>query len=203
MQFPTNQNDVAILANSMNSGLAAHPTDFPSIDPAALATAQSEYLAACSSVETAKGTYHEAVADKTAKYKALVKLMRVDIKHAILDNVDTPEKLYLIGWAPPAPPVPLSPPGQVENFVAVVQGPGNITFKWDKPLTGGKVASYIIARRIEEASGVFSPWVQVATSYEIGCQLSDQPRGAQLEYTVTATNPAGVALASNTVIAVL
>ncbi|MBI9018030.1 MAG: fibronectin type III domain-containing protein [Phycisphaerae bacterium] len=203
MKFPTNQSDVVVLANSMNSGLAAHPTDFPNVNAAALATAQSEYLAACAEVETAKGTYHQKISGKKAKYNALVKIMQSGIKQATLDNIDTPDNLYLIGWAPRSAPSPMEIPGQVENFVAVTQGPGTISFKWDKPLTGGKATNYILYRRLQEQTGEFGPWTQVYNSYTNDCSLIEQPRGVQMEYSVTATNHAGNALTSNIASAVL
>ncbi|MBI9016247.1 MAG: fibronectin type III domain-containing protein [Phycisphaerae bacterium] len=203
MKYPKNESDIVVLSNKIISGLATHAADFPNVDPLPLSTAQSEYLTAVTAMETAKATYRQAVNTKNEKLATLNKTIKADLKQAEVDNLETPDNLYEIGWAPKSAPSPLLPPGQVEDFVAVTQGPGDISFKWNKPSSGGKATNYIIARRSEDSAGVFSPWAQVSTSFTNDCYLANQPRGVQLEYTVTATNPAGVALASNTVSAVL
>ncbi|MBI9019562.1 MAG: fibronectin type III domain-containing protein [Phycisphaerae bacterium] len=203
MKFPGDESNIVVLSNKMISGLASHGTDFPSIDPLPLSTAQSEYLAASTAMESAKAAYRAAVTAKNAKLGTLKSIMKDDIKLADVDCAGDPDKLYEIGWAPKSPAVPLAAPGQVEDFIAVTQGPGDITFKWTKAVTGGKASNFIVQRRNEDSTGVFSSWVQICTCFETSCQLNEQPRGSQLEYRIIATNPAGDALPSNTVSAVL
>ncbi|MBI9016931.1 MAG: fibronectin type III domain-containing protein [Phycisphaerae bacterium] len=203
MKFPHNESSINTLAYTINAGLAAHPTDFPSIDPTGLAGLHTEYMAAWTAATEAKAAYRQAIAEKNARLNAMTKRMKSDLKLAEVDCIEDPQKLYEIGWAPKSAPTPLAAPGQVDGFIAVVQGPGSILLKWNKPATGGRVSNYIIRRRIQETAGEFSDWLVVESCFNIETELIEQPRGCQLEYTVTATNPAGDALVSNTVSAVL
>ena len=84
-----------------------------------------------------------------------------------------------------------------------MQGPGNITFKWKKPITGGKVSSYLVYRRYAVEGQEPGQWQQVSTAIYTDCQLAGQPTGTTLDYCITAINAAGESIESNTVRCVL
>ena len=55
MQFPIKENDVVALANNMVAGYTAYAADFPSVVVADLSTALSDYNAAKTAQEDARG----------------------------------------------------------------------------------------------------------------------------------------------------
>ncbi len=206
MQFPTTESNIQSLALKLGTGLMAHGPDFPNLDLDQFNTANTAYIGSISQVEDTKAAYRSAILNKKQKLNELIEIMRADFKQAEIDCIANPANLYEIGWAPRATPTPQAPPEQANNFTAAYQGPGSIIFTWDRPTSGGKVTNYIIERRIGVPSGEtgeFGPWLQVYTSFKTDVELFDQPRGEQLEYRVTASNPAGQAVPSNTVPVVL
>lgn len=202
--FPNREAEVVALAETMISGYTAHPTDFPSVTVADLQTALTSYQADKNSQEDAKAQAKIATEAKSDKLDELVELMKNDLKVSEVDVADDPEKLSQIGWGPRQQPQPVEPPGQPDNFVPTVEGPGDVWFKWDSPVSGGLVRNYIIERRVEPSGGGdFGPWEVVETSLGTEKHLLEQPRGVQMEYRVKAANISGESLPSNTAAVVL
>jgi hypothetical protein len=202
--FPTKEAEVVALAEAMIAGYTAHAAEFPSVTVLDLQTALSGYQTDKSGQDDARAQAKIATETKEATLEDLVELMKNDLKLSEVDVTDDPEKLALIGWGPRQQPQPVPPPGQPENFVPTVEGPGDVWLKWDNPSNGGTVRNYIIERRDEPAGGGdFGPWEVVETSLSKEVHLLEQPRGIQMEYRVIAANVSGESLPSNTAAVVL
>jgi hypothetical protein len=202
--FPRTEAEVVALAETMIAGFTAHAADFPSVTVADLQTVLNGYQADKNGQEDARAQAKIATETKEAKLDDLVELMKNDLKLSEVDVADDPEKLAEIGWGPRQQPQPVPLPGQPENFVPTVEGPGDVWFKWDSPASGGIIRNYIIERRQQPAGGGdFSDWEVVGTSLNTEIHLLEQPRGIQMEYRVKAANVSGESLPSNTAAVVL
>jgi len=209
-KFPNKEADVVALAEAMIAGYTAHPADFPSIDPLvdlpALQTALTDYQTNKNSQEDARAQAQLATVTKASTLDALMELMKNDLKLSEVDVVDSPEKLAEIGWGPRQQPQPVAAPGQPTNLHPVAEGQGIVWLEWDRPAagSGGPVRNYIIERREQPAGGgEFGAWAIVGTALNNEANLSDQPRGIQMEYRVTAANVTGESMPSNTAAVVL
>lgn len=200
MQFPSKENDVISLAQTMLAGLTAHAADFPSITPAALQTALSGYTASRDNQDNAKAIAQVATVSKEEAMEDLVTIMKNNIKAAQIDTTSNPAKLTEIGWAPKSTPTSISAPAAPSDLQSFYEGPGSLTLKWVKPVydSSRPVANYVIQRRDQIAvGGEFTDWKLVDMSYQTEIKLIGQPRGLQLEYRVIATNAAGNSMPSN------
>ncbi len=202
--FPRSEPDIVSLAENMIAGYTDHAADFPSVVVADLQTILDHYQDGKNSQNDASAQSKIATEVKDERLDDLVELMRNDLKLSEVDVADDPEKLALIGWGLRQPPQPVDPPGQPENFVAVVQGPDEIWFNWDSPDSGGTVRNYIIERRDEPAGGGdFGEWEVIGTSLATEAHLIEQPRGIQMEYRVRSANVSGESIPSNIAAVVL
>ena len=200
-RFPRTEAQIKSLAQSMATGLAANPADFPtppvsSLDLQALLdsliTLTSEQVAALATAEQATTT-------KDAGLDELVTAMKAILRYAE-DAVNYDDaKLTALGWGSRAAATALEPPGQPRSLEAPRQGEGWIFLDWKKPADGGAVAAYKVERR-ERPTG---DWTLVHMAIESEATLNNQERGKDWEYRVIAMNKAGESVPSNTVAAVL
>ena len=79
------------------------------------------------------------------------------------------------------------------------RGEGWIFLDWKEPVDGGAVAAYKILRRLRPDG----PWTDAGMAVEREITLTNEERGKEWEYRVTAVNKAGEGEPSNTVMAVL
>ena len=200
--FPKKEYEVVALAEAMVGGYTAYAADFPSVTVAGLQTVLADYQAAKIAQDSAKSQMQLATEAKDSVLAQLVSEMRNDLKLSEVDVSTDPTRLTEIGWGTKAPPQPLAAPGQPESFVPVAEGVGFVWVSWNKPLTGGRVSSYIIQRRQQSEAG-FTDWQLVTTSYSTSIKVTDQPCGVTLEYRCVATNAAGESLPSNSATVVL
>jgi len=205
-RFPKRESDVIMLAHAMVSGYTTNPGDFPSADAVALGTALDEYATAKADQIEKQAQAQLTTEAKDEKLDGLVEFMKTQLKQSEVDVADDPEKLELIGWGPKAPAQPSNPPGQPRALDPVIQGPGTLFLDWKPPAsgTGGTVRTYLVERREQPAGGgEFNAWHQVGIALESEVQMTDQPRGQQLEYRVIGVNAGGQSVPSNTAAVVL
>ncbi len=204
-QFPIAEADVAELARELIAGLTAHPTDFPSADPAGVAAAKTAYEAARGTQVEAAGACRLATDAKNDALANLIKAVKTQIRRSQTDAVDEPVKLELIGWGPRRDARPVEKPAGPGSLKITAQEQDTISLRWKKPSgIGGKVRSYIIERRVQPpGGGEFGDWMMVDTVLNKQAILLGQPRGIQLEFRVKAGNLGGLSPASNVVAAVL
>jgi len=202
--FPTTEAEVVALAENMIAGYNAHAADFPSVTVADLQTALAAYKTDRQSQENAQALARIATESKSQKLAALVALMKNDLKLSEVDVSSDPVKLSEIGWGPKNPPTPITPPEQPANLVPILEGPGCLTLKWDKPVGGGAVRNYLIERADQPAGGgTPGPWTLITSVYETEIFLTGQPRGIEMYYRVKSSNTAGESLPSNIAAVVL
>jgi hypothetical protein len=204
--FPKSEAEVVALANAMITGYTTYGADFPSVVVADLQTALATYQTDLQSQANARAQAQLATETKSQKLEALVAVMKNDLKLSEVDVAANPTKLTEIGWGSKTPPTPMTPPNQPTNLIPVLEGPGTLTLRWDKPATGsgGTVRNYLIERSDQPAGGgIPGPWTLIASVYENEIYLTGQPRGIEMQYRVTASNAAGESLPSNIATVVL
>ncbi len=206
--FPKAEPEVVVLVETMIAGYTAHPADFPSIDPltdlVALQAALTDYQTDRNGQEDAQAQAKIATVAKTGKLDSLTELMKNDLKLSEVDVASDPTKLAEIGWGPRQAPQPIVAPGQPTNLHPVAEGQGILWLAWDSPVSGGAVRNYIIEQRQQPAGGgEFGEWGIVGTSLNNESNLTDQPRGIQMEYRTKAANTGGESIPSNTSAVVL
>jgi len=204
--FPKSEAEVVALAETMIAGYTAHAADFPSVTVADLQTALTTFQTNLQNQANAKALAQIATETKSQKLEALVALMKDDLKLSEVDVSSDPVKLSEIGWGPKTPPTPIAAPGQPTNLVAILEGPGCLTLKWDKPASGsgGAVRNYLIERSDQPAGGgIPGPWTLITSVYEAQIYLTAQPRGIEMQYRVKSSNTAGESLPSNVATVVL
>ena len=203
-KFPTKQADILALVELMIAGYTAHPADFPSIIGAgSLLPKRRQYLNAKNDWTQAHAAAKLATEAKNTSLGWLKEIMKSCLKKSQIDTAANQEKLALIGWGPKPPPQSADAPTQPRNLRAVTQGQGSLSLAWERPSDGGAVRNYVIERRQQSAGGEFNEWFVVSTSLSHKINLSEQPRGGQLEYRVKAVNTGGESPPSNTVAVVL
>ena len=201
-KFPQSENDVVALAELMIAGYTANPADFPSIDPltdlVALQAALDAYQADRTTQDAAKSQAQIATVAKMTKLDELADLMKNDLKLSEVDTAAVPEKLTEIGWAPRQQPQPVAVPGQPLYLRPTAEGQGTCRLAWDRPVSGGPIRNYIIQRNQQPAGGgAPGEWEIVGTALNNQINLTDQPRGIQMNYRVMAANVAGESAPSN------
>lgn len=204
-QFPIAEADIVEPAKEMIAGLTAHPADFPSADPAAIAAARTAYEMAKTDQVDAIGASRVATEVKNEVLAGLEKVMKTQIRRSQTDAVDDPVKLELLGWGPRCAATAVLPPDQPGNLEVTLQGPGNVMLQWKKPTgTGGSVRDYLVERRVQPSGGgEFGNWTLVDTTLQKRTELFGQPRGIQIEYRIRARNLGGQSSASNDIAVVL
>ena len=205
-KFPNSEAEIADLALQIVDGLENNPGVYPAppIAPADLTTLASTANTKKLTVTATKAANEEAVVDKNTAFDSLVSSMKEVIRYCENTVGFNNEKLTLIGWSGRKTPEPTPAPGQPSVFTIVSEGEGTISFEWVAPGLdeGGKADSYVVERRIKGETE-FGPWTQAGYTFETQIELSEQPRGVQMEYRVSAVNLAGKSVPSNTTAAVL
>jgi len=209
-RFPQKEADIIALAERLFAGLKDNPAVFPNPPHPPNQPGNGirwfvlVFQARRNDLSAARALAASATAAKDEALANLVDLMKSDLLYAENTAHDDNDKLKLIGWSGKAAKNPLAPPGQVRLLEAVKQGAGWVALDWKAPTDGGKPSAYKVQRRREAGETVNDRrWEDVATALETETTLVDQPRGAQLEYRVTAVNKAGDGQESNTVAVVL
>jgi hypothetical protein len=200
-RFPRTEAQIKALAQSMATGLASNPADFPTPPvPSLDLQAQLDSLIALTDEQVAAlATAEQATMTKDAGLDELVTSMKAILRYAE-DAVNYDDaKLTALGWGGRAAATALEPPGQPRSLEAPRQGEGWVFLDWKKPADGGAVAAYKIERR-ERPTG---DWTLVHMAIESEATLNNQERGKDWEYRVIATNKAGESVPSNTVAAVV
>lgn len=201
-KFPTRENQILTLANQMCNGFLWHADDFPSVHRIWLYFKRLLYKIAKKTQTEALSQVRLATKAKRESLKSLKKLMKNYLEKSVVDVTGSPEKLAYIGWGPKANPQPTKVPGQPTKLRIITQERRTILLNFDRP--AGTVRNYIIERREQSAgSAQFGPWHIVGTALNNEINLTNQPRGVQLEYCIKAANTSGQSAASNTAAVVL
>jgi hypothetical protein len=191
------------MAQQMMLGYAAHPGDFPHVAPMPLMFALGGYKAAREAQQEAQAALRLATERKNASLDSLRQIMKDCLKRSAVDAAGDSEKLNYIGWGPVAAPQPAPPPEAAGDLTSLAEGPGTLTLTWTSGAGGGPVRNYILERRGHTESGQFGPWLIVGSFLDTRAELTNQPRGIQLEYRVKAVNTGGESGPSNPVAVVL
>jgi hypothetical protein len=205
--FPRTESGINELAVQMMTGLSAHAALYPSVTPEALTdltNAYNEYNNKLIAQGDARAAAKNATIEKNEAQDSLETEMNKILYLAEHDCIEDPGNLEYIGWSDRKDPSPLQGPGQPGELVPTYEGPGTLSLKWGKPSSGGAVSSYRIERSDQpQGGGIPGPWTLISTTYETNTTLSDQPRGTEMQYRVTATNAAGESMPSNIATVVL
>jgi hypothetical protein len=202
MRCPREQVRVVELVDNIIAGLAGHADKFPRCDAAVLAAAREDFLRLCAELVDAKARVAIIAAQKLEIFRKMQKDMKCQLKLGVVDNVNTPENLAIIGWGLKRPPTQLEIPGPPGNLRITAQGnDGLLCLAWDKSRSGGPVRSFIIERK--QFSGSWSEFSWAGSCYDDNVKLTRQPSGCKLEYQVRASNTSGLSFPSNTVSVVL
>ena len=204
--FPKLENDITALAEGMVAGFILHPDDFPGVDVAALQGILAEYKQARYQQEQLQGQALRATHIKKEKLRQLKRRMRNDLNIAEAHNSAKPDNLTFIGWSVKRPRRPVEPPAMPTDLRIISDSSlpaDEITLSWTCPQSGGPVRNYIIKRRTLNLPGQDTGWQLIDFYYDNLITLKNQPRGVQLEYTVTACNYSGSSVPSNALRVVL
>jgi len=204
MRYPRQQAEVVSLVDSMISGISEHSAIFTHCNAAALQTARNEYEEANNALTDAESAMALAAERKLEKFNKLQQEMKKQIKLGVVDTVDNPVQLGLIGWGAKRAPQQIEIPGSPTNLKITAQGDnGMICLVWDKSRDGGPVRCYTIERRQCNGSNPYGDWMLAATALNNEHKLTKQPIGCKLEYRVKAINSSGESMPSNTIGVVL
>lgn len=204
-RFPQATNEILALAGKIKQGIADNPVDYPNppFDASFLGTLAAEAMQDITHEVEVKAEAYAAGVKRRKTVAALAKEARRLLAQAQIVHGQSEPKLEEIGWKKRAHPKSLAP-GQVRNLRVVHQGAGTVELEWDAPeVTAhtGKVAVYRILREIRnettrESIEEFGVWESVA--YKSKTKLTNQPRGVEISYRVTASNVNGEGQPSNT-----
>jgi hypothetical protein len=199
--FPRTESDVAILADEMIAGFAAHTDVYPAppVTSEGLTTIKDAYLDAHNAVVAAQAALEQAHMLKDDMFASLITQMKIDLRYAENTAHGSDDLLMMIGWSGRKTPTPQPAPGQTRLLTVVRQEDSQVDLDWKAPDNGGKPNAYRVVRR-ERPAG---PWLDVATAVTTAASLLDQPRGKEYEYRVIAVNKVGEGEPSNTVVVVL
>jgi hypothetical protein len=198
MEFPKKQSTIARLAYMMLKGYFQHFHDFPNINKMGLLIKFKLYQNAVNMQTDAVSAFRIASENKNEKLRNLIAVMKNCIKKATVDTAASPEKLKLIGWGTKSASQPVRIPEQPTNLIAIHKQDGIVDLNWKKSANGGTVGNYVIERRGLDANQS-NKWTFIAISYDCRINLTNQPKGIQLEYRVRASNPIGQSAPSNSV----
>jgi len=200
-RFPRTEAEIKALAQTIVTGMAANPADYPTppVASIALQALLDSLITLCDDQVAAQAAAEQATETKASGLEELITAMKADLRYAEdAVNFDDP-KLTALGWGGKAAATALEVPGQPRSLEAPSQGEGWIFLDWKKPADGGAVAAYKIERR-EHPTG---DWMLVNMAIESEATLNNQERGKDWEYRIIATNKAGESVPSNTIAAVL
>jgi len=200
-RFPRPEAQIKALAQSIVTGLAANPADYPAppVTSVDLQAMLDSFITLCDNQVAAQAAAEQATETKAAGAEELITAMKADLRYAE-DAVNFDDaKLTALGWGGKAAATALAIPGQPRSLEVPSQGEGWIFLDWKKPADGGAVSAYKIERREKPAGD----WMLVNMAIESEATLNNQERGKDWEYRIIATNKAGESIASNTVAAVL
>jgi len=196
MQFPRTEAEIAALAEIVVQGLEQATDDFPAppVPPADLRIKLDAAHAATAAAVVAESGFREHHATKDEVLEDLADSLKANLKYAEFAVKDRPEKLSQLGWGQRRSGSPLEAPGEVRNIKLVGEGDSWVVLRWESPSDGGKPAFYKIHRESGE-----DQWDEVGTSTDTEKLMSNQPRGVNLNFRVTAANKAGEGPPSATV----
>lgn len=188
-KFPRRETDVLALADNIISGLKSNPAVFPSANPAVLEKLRTVYQEAKVEQSKALTRAQNATDVKYAKLDGLTAAMRKEIEGAQIDTSGNPGQLGLLGWGDAVAAHPTGPPGAPRALECTKQGPSAVYLDWKVPArgSGGPVRTYVVERNDGPGGG----WEEVEVIVDSEIMLTDQPRGAKVEYRVIAANPRG------------
>ncbi|MGR0482007.1 MAG: fibronectin type III domain-containing protein [Candidatus Electronema sp. V4] len=201
-EFPKTEEGIIQLAQTMISGMTEN-ADYPAppVPAAQLQVLLDEFVGASNSQVAAYAAAEQATQTKRTKKEALTGGMRADLNYAEYAVNGDDAKLNQIGWSGRMPPSPIAAPGQPLNFQVVRQSPGAVSLRWKRSAADGGPAAYFVIKR--RGRGDDEEWTPVHTQTGVEAELTNQKRGKELEYCVTAVNRSGESLPSNSVMVVL
>jgi len=199
-RFPEAESEIAALAALVAEGLEQAAEDFPTppVPATDLRTKLDTYEQTRAATVVAETGFREQHAMKDEALEDLVESTKADLKYAEFAVKGRPGKLSQLGWAPRRSGTPLEAPGEVRNIKLVGEGDSWVVLRWESPVDGGKPAFYKIHR---ESDG--GRWDEIGTSTNTEQLMSNQPRGENLNFRVTAVNKAGEGPPSATITVVL
>jgi hypothetical protein len=201
-EFPKTEEGIIQLAQTMISGMLEN-ADYPAppVSAAQLQALLDEFVGAGHSQIAAYAAAEQSTQTKRVTKDALVAGMRADLNYAEYAVNGDDAKLNLIGWSGRMPPSPIPAPGQPLNFQVIGQSPGTVRLRWKRSAADGGTAAYFVIKRLGRNEG--DEWTPVHTQTGVEAELTNQERGKELEYCVTAVNRSGESLPSNSVMVVL
>jgi hypothetical protein len=196
--FPDTKNDIVILAAKVAAGINDNPADYPNppFDPAPMNLDIGEAIQLIGQRQ-AKNAEAKALLDQeNAKIADVSAKLRTLLNEAETRYPTDAAKLQEIGWDVPSERQYLKP-GEVRNLEAIAQGPGTVELDWKAPARTahtGRPTIYKITREtrnIETHAAIeeFGTWE--STAFETETLLSNQPRGVEISYRLTASNTNG------------
>ena len=199
-QFPRREPEMAMLARLVTDGLAKAREDFPSppVPASDLERKLAAYEAAKVAAADVEAQLRQLYVAKDRVLQELVSCVKADLRYAEIVVRDRPEKLTRLGWGPRRERTALKAPGEVRGIIVAEEGDTWVRLRWKAPVDGGVVAAYTIQRK--DGAG---PWQDAGVATKKEQLMTDQPRGVELSYRVTAMNRAGVGQPSATVTLVL
>ena len=203
--FPKVEVSIKTLATTVLEGCREHADVFSNIDTTALENAIIKYDSASYDKQEAAARAKITTKRKNQALDELIELLREDLKLAEVDTADNPKELSYIGWSAGLEKSKIQPPLSPSGLVAIFDGTGYLSMKWDKSKydTRRPVYNYIIQRRDLLGTGEFGDWFMVDMVYKNNARILGQPSDLKMEYRIIATNPAGQSPASNSVCVVL
>lgn len=201
-EFPKTEEGIIQLAQTMISGMAENP-DYPAlpVSTSDLRNLLDAFVGASNAQVAAYTAAEQSTQTKRTTKDALTAGMRADLNYAEYAVNGDDVKLNLIGWSGRMPPTPIAAPGQPLNFQVVGQSPGTVHLRWKRSAADGGAAAYFVIKR--RGRGDDEEWTPVHTQTGVEAELTNQKRGKELEYCVTAVNRSGESLPSNSVMVVL
>ncbi len=199
-RFPQAEAEISALAALVADGLEQATDDFPNppVPATELRSKLDTYAQVRAATVVAETAFREQHAEKDEALEDLVDSTKANLKYAEFAVGDRPQKLKQLGWSPRRGSSPMEAPGEVRNIKLVGEGDTWIVLRWESPSEGDKPAFYKIYR---ESDG--DRWDEVGTSTHNQQMIGTQPRGASLNFRVTAVNKAGEGPPSATVTVVL
>jgi hypothetical protein len=204
MRYPRQQADVAALVDNMIGGITENPAIFTHCNAIALQNARNEYALANNALTDAESAMALAAERKLEKFNKLQQEMKKQIKLGVVDTIDNPVELGLIGWGTKREPQQIDIPAQPTELKITAQGDnGLLCLVWSKGRRDGGPIRYFAIERRQLTSGGGNDWIIISTALKNEAKLVKQPTGTKLEYRVKAINSSGESMPSNTVAVVL